>query len=212
MSHPPGRVLFGSLLVLAVVNVALMPSTTHRMYGERRVPPAWLAATPHAPGPPAPDRRPFIRENTVFRALDLMNFEVIPLGGGRYRMLLHTADQHVRSALSTDGASYRLEPGDRLHGSMTTTVRLDDGRWRTCFCESPGGPLVSAVSRDGLQFALEDHPVIGLDPQYRGYRDDQGGGQWMPQDPFLLETPEGERLFYYHEVFGTRSAFRPRHS
>ncbi len=100
--------------------------------------------------------------------------EVVPVGnGGRLRMYFecnpgsHAVTNSIRSAVSDDGLTWHVEPGDRL---QTTGVNygsprilfLADGRIRL-YCLERGRGIISAVSSDGgTTFQLE--PAIRLAP------------------------------------------------
>ena len=79
----------------------------------------------------------------------------IQLTDGRWRMFLFNGGQY-RSAVSTDGLSFSMDPGTRLpqgYGHIRA-MRLNDGRIRAYNATSDG--IVSSVSRDdGMTFERE---------------------------------------------------------
>lgn len=97
----------------------------------------------------------------------VVSSEVVPLSdnSGRLRMYYEccngpqSAENSIRSALSSDGLSWNVEPGERfqLRGHNFTSPRiqcLDDEQYRL-YCSNRGQGIISAVSQDGLTFELE---------------------------------------------------------
>ena len=125
--------------------------------------------------------------------------EVVPIpdGSGRWRIYFECCPgtqaeaSTIRSALSTDGLEWTMEPGDRLggHGGSFNAPRvltLDDGRCRM-YCSDQVEGIVSAVSEDGgYSFSLEPGRRIVRETAYEAHvayapevLDIEGGGYRM---------------------------------
>lgn len=69
------------------------------------------------------------------------------------------------------------------------------------------GGIWRAVSENGTDFTIEC-PVLTQDPELEGQiiESEIGGPQGVPQDSFILDVPEGRRLFYWTPDKGLQSA------
>lgn len=105
----------------------------------------------------------------------VVSSEVVPIGdGGTFRMYFEcctgpqSSTNSIRSAFSSDGLEWMLEPGMRLEAeghnfSAPRLVSLIGGRCRL-YCYDRGHGIVSAVSNDcGLSFQLEPGLRIAQD-------------------------------------------------
>jgi hypothetical protein len=104
----------------------------------------------------------------------VVSSEVIPVGDGRMlRMYFECCPgsqgvtNSIRSARSTDGFEWTLEPGVRMEAdghnySAPRIVFLDDGRCRM-YVYDRGRGIISAVSYDGLKFQPEPGVRIAQD-------------------------------------------------
>jgi len=100
----------------------------------------------------------------------------------------------IRSAVSADGGrTWTEEPGIRVAGSQHhAVVRLADGRLRLYHSASgpDGGPILSAVSEDGLEFTAEDGERLA--PGDAGAPDAKA-----MIHPSVIRLPDGSfRMFY----------------
>ena len=139
-------------------------------------------------------------EGVVFSDPAIHNVEVIPLSDGKYRMYFHQATE-MKSAISTDGRTFEIEPGVRLQGSMPSLIKLADGRWRMYFQiqENGKGAFKSALSNDGLKWNLE--PGTRL----------TSGGEFDPDNavhPSVIALSQGGyRMYYDGEIRKTDQEF-----
>ena len=155
---------------------------------------ATAVVTVNPPGGPAAAWTP---EGTIFTDVTagypgkaIADIAVIHLADGRWRILF-TAGEAMRSALSSDGLAFTMEPGIRLHPSAPMTVglmktfRLADGRWRAYF--QSGGDMCSAVSADeGLTWT--DDPGIRITAASMGLQTLTGGA--------VVPTTNGWRMYF----------------
>lgn len=131
-------------------------------------------------------------------------------------------DWRTTSALSEDGLAFRREPGLRIdaramsqqpdlreRGTRLVTTwsvfpQYRDGvycLYTTALClprERSG--VWRATSTDGLHFTMDPEPSLSLEDL---------GGRMLPEDPFVVSTPEGERMYAWTAERGTLVAFRP---
>ncbi|MBI4022686.1 hypothetical protein HY375_00780 [Candidatus Berkelbacteria bacterium] len=124
-------------------------------------------------------------EDVVLTDENLNNLEVITLPDGQYRMFFHQFNA-IKSALSSDGQHFTLEPGTRLTGQMPATIKLADGRYRMYF--NADGNLKSAISSDGFTFTVEEGIRLAK------------GGQYDRQailHPSIVTLPDGTYRLYY---------------
>lgn len=139
-------------------------------------------------------------EGVIFSDPTIHNVEVILLPDGRYRMYFHQATE-MKSAISTDGRAFEVEPGVRLQGAMPSLIKLSDGRWRIYYQtqESGKGVFKSALSTDGLKWNLE--PGTRL----------TGGGEFDLDNvvhPSVIALPQGGyRMYYDGEIKKTEQEF-----
>ena len=125
------------------------------------------------------------------------------------------------SASSTDGlhwvkdsgARINLDDYDNLEMVWSSDVIYDAGVYTmyitTLWMPLSKSGIYRATSTDGLNFKLDEKPVLSRSPQYGDNGGLMPGGPLgVPQDPFLLKTDQGERLFYWINEEGTYSAFR----
>jgi len=107
--------------------------------------------------------------------------EVVPIpdGSGRLRMYFECCPgaqavaSSIRSAVSTDGLDWEVEPGDRLTGgdgsyNAPRVIFLDNGSCRL-YCSDRTEGIVSAVSDDGLTFRLEPGRRIVREVEYEAH-------------------------------------------
>lgn len=126
------------------------------------------------------------------------------------------------SAVSEDGLHFTREPGHRLDRTQLNRQRnlrsrgvrfwytwsvcpqYREGRYylyTTALCLPQGkSGIWRATSTDGIHFVMDSEPSLCADDL---------GGQGVPEDPYVLCTPEGERLYYWVRDRGTMVAFRP---
>lgn len=136
----------------------------------------------------------FGREDGImFTDPRINNIDIIKIADGRYRAFYHDGPSDVKSAISTDGKNFTLEPGARINGGvMPSLVQLDDGRWRMYYAS--GGELKSAVSQNGLDFSEEP-----------GARLAKGGPNDLDRygvvHPRVLRLPDGSYRLYYDGQF-----------
>ncbi|HEX5744196.1 MAG TPA: hypothetical protein VFX84_01975 [Candidatus Saccharimonadales bacterium] len=139
------------------------------------------------------DAAEFKREGVVFPDTKINNIEVIKLPDGKYRMFYHDTAGGVKSAISSDGRHFTLEPGIRIErGVMSATVRLPDDTWRMYYVD--GRDLKSATSQDAYEFTSE--PGVRLSPGAEGELDHFG-----VVHPRILELPDGSYKLYYDGHF-----------
>ena len=123
----------------------------------------------------------------------------------------------IRSAVSTDGLNFTVEPGFRITAkaagfanstagmtSGATVIQLADGRYRMYFSDlpRPGDPpgghwIKSAVSTDQLEWTVEESVRIGP------------GAPVLTESaehPFALANPDGTMTLYYGKFTGPGSA------
>jgi hypothetical protein len=159
---------------------------------------------------------------------------IVKLPDGTYR--LYYDGQHrqepgphwrIMSARSDDGLTWVKDEGIRVPAGVESESGYEfdiafsphaeyrDGQYILYFT-SEGNPLRAsgiwrAASSDGVNFTVEPQPVLARDPQFGDEPDPSsvGGPKGMPQDPFLLTVPGGQRLFYWTSDKGYQSAFRP---
>ena len=78
----------------------------------------------------------------------------IRLTDGRWRMFVSAPGGLIRSAISNDGLSFSVEPGNRIAGGGPRLVRIDDGRMRMFY--GNGSTITSAISSDeGVTWTAE---------------------------------------------------------
>lgn len=131
----------------------------------------------------------------------------------------------IRSAFSEDGLSFRRERGWRI---TTRTAGLENASlvWSP-FAERRGRKtdLLFAVetnrdperlagiwrarSKDSSKFKARPGPELGVDPAVEP-TPGPGGLSGLPQDPFVIRVPGGQRLFYWAARAGSYTAFKPR--
>ena len=132
---------------------------------------------------------------------------VVAIPGGGLR-LFYTSTNDIKSAVSTDGLTFTVEPGFRItaeaagFSNMTvaatsgaTVTTLADGRFRMYFSDlpRPGDPpgqhlVKSAVSTDMLAWTVEAGVRIGPGaPVLTG----------SAEHPFALANPDGSVTVYY---------------
>jgi len=106
-------------------------------------------------------------------------------------------DNDARIPVDTDFGSYEANLSFSCH------VQFKDGKYVMYF-SSEGNPMSAsgiwrAVSTDGVNFTVEESPVLGRDPEFGDDEDSQttGGPKGVPQDPYVIQTSQGERLFYW---------------
>ena len=137
-----------------------------------------------------------------------------PTGGWR---MFFISQSGVRSAVSTDGLNFAIEPGFRITAeaagvatstagavSGVTVIQLADGRYRMYFGDlplaggSPGGHWIkSAVSIDQLIWTVEEGVRLGA------------GAPALTdsaEHPFALANPDGTMTLYYGKFTGPGSA------
>ncbi|MGZ0174494.1 MAG: hypothetical protein ACKVHE_33755 [Planctomycetales bacterium] len=130
----------------------------------------------------------------------VVSSEVVPLSdnSGRLRMYYEccsgpqSAENSIRSALSSDGLIWNVESGERfqLRGHNVTAPRiqcLDDGQYRL-YCSNRGQGIISAVSQDGLTFELEHGVRIAPDEPF---------DYLTAFAPEILRLPGGGYRMYY---------------
>jgi len=107
----------------------------------------------------------------------------------------------VKSAISTDGRNFEIEPGVRIQGAMPAIIKLPDGRWRMYYqtFEAGGGVFKSAVSPDGLNWSTEAGVRLAA------------GGEFDPDNivhPTVIALPTGGyRMYYDGEIRRTEQDF-----
>lgn len=127
----------------------------------------------------------------------------------------------IMSAASPNGLNWQKDFGVRIEVdeedeeifmAWSTHAEYDNGVY-TLYFSAEAEPasksgIYRATSTNGLDFVIEEGPVIGRDPEF-GDRDEQTqfGPRGVPQDPFVLHTEQGERLFYWITEQGILSAF-----
>jgi hypothetical protein len=128
----------------------------------------------------------------------------------------------IMSATSKDGLIWTKNEGARIklknaliESAWSPHAEFENGIYLLYFS---GGarPITKsgvwkATSKDGLNFTLEKKPVLGRDQEHGDRIDESSmtelGPKGVPQDPFLLHTPNGDRLFYWTPDQGLQSAF-----
>ncbi|MBZ9572280.1 hypothetical protein KJA15_03045 [Patescibacteria group bacterium] len=148
---------------------------------------------------------------------DLVGPTVIRLDDGRYRMYLQDCDEpapptppvcRIKSAISSDGLSWGIEPGIRIDGTKplfygmfanmigtSDIVKLSDGSFRLYFLagsqemdEEGMEGIYSADSADGLSFSN----ITFLFGKYI----DEEGREVGTADPCVVEIEEGWRVYF----------------
>lgn len=135
----------------------------------------------------------------------------------------------IMSAHSSDGLTWQKDESVRidvhskelavgetiLDSAFSAHVDFKDGKYYMYFtAETDPGELSGiwlAISTNGVDFAIEPEPVLARDPKLgEGENQDTNSGpKGVPQDPFVLSVPGGDRLFYWVVNEGYLSAFRP---
>lgn len=140
---------------------------------------------------------------------------------------------HIMCATSTDGLIWKKDEGVRIPHpepnednssfeigdfNLTTAfsphVMYKNGSFEMYFTAevSPqtGSGIWLATSTDGLKFTIKDKPVVARQKEFGDKEDNspQGSPRGVAQDPFILKTDEGERLFYWVVEQGIFSALR----
>jgi hypothetical protein len=163
----------------------------------------------------------------------IIHMDVLALPGGAFRMYYDAVGsigeapdwRGIRSAHSSDGLSFRKDPGFRIKAGddpiafadmvLSPFAERKRGTTKLFFSlETDRRPaervgVYVATSQDGLSFSIKgDHPALGLDPAVGtdpGYG--EGGMLGLPQDPAIIDVDGGRRLFYWQAEEGTFSAF-----
>ena len=122
----------------------------------------------------------------------------IPDGSGRMRMYFECCagtqanGSSIRSAVSDDGLSWDMEPGERLSGSSYNSPRvltLHDGTCRL-YCQCHSGGIISALSDDGgLTFVPEPGKRITQELPY------EATAAFAPE-VLYIESSQSYRMFY----------------
>lgn len=166
-------------------------------------------------------------------AYGLTHPSVVALPDGSFRMYYDgqfKAEQgphwRIMSAKSADGLTWTKDAGPRIpvdvrfgdfevNLAFSCHVQYKDGKYIMYF-STEGNPISAsgiwrAVSSDGINFTVEKSPVLGRDPGAGNEEDSQtiGGPKGVPQDPYVISTTEGERLFYWTSDKGYQSAIAP---
>lgn len=149
---------------------------------------------------------------------------VVRLPAGGYRMYYDGETSQdgmfhwtILSATSEDGLAWTKEPGERIPTSdalcfemvWSAHAQVDPSGMTTLYFSAETSPfsmggIYRATSSDGLAFRVESSPML----KYGGSHEPEGGGIHVPQDPFVLPTEDGERMFYWTQRDGLLSAFR----
>lgn len=98
------------------------------------------------------------RERGVVLDLRYTDPDVVKTADGRLRAYFN-GEGGIRSATSSDGRKWDIEPGARMQGAHPALVKLPDGRLRLYYQQNSteqARPYLSAVSTDGLNFVAED--------------------------------------------------------
>lgn len=130
------------------------------------------------------------------------NPDVVALEDGTLRAY-YMAMAGIRSAVSADGGrTWTDDPGTRVLGSHHAVVRLADGRLRMYHSASgpDGGPVLSAISDDGLAFVAEDG--VRLEPGAAGEPDAKA-----MIHPSVVRLPDGSFRMYYDAQSPTEGQF-----
>jgi len=139
----------------------------------------------------------------------LADTSTIQLTDGRWRMYVFTGGQ-VRSAISSDGLSFSMEPGSRLPEGygQPRVIRLSDERLRI-FASGVGG-IRSAISQDdGMTFSREDGTRVNASSF--GLTDLTGpsnivrtyDGRWRM---YFSDLPRPGQTFMAHSIYSASSS------
>ena len=196
--------------VLADTSATLLPDGRVRMYifGQGRGVVSAIST--------APDGASFVAEagSRLPDGSGMPRVVAIPTGGWR---LYFTSGGGIRSAVTTDGLNFTVEPGFRITAeaagftgttagatSGATVIRLTDGRYRMYFSDlprpgdPPGGHYIkSAVSADQLQWTMEAGVRVGP------------GAPVLTESsehPFALGNADGSITLYYGKFAGPGAA------
>jgi hypothetical protein len=114
---------------------------------------------------------------------------VIRLTDGRWRMYMF-ANSAYRSAISSDGLSFAMEPGFRMRegNGQSRAWRLDDGRIRLYFSSNGIGSAVS--SDDGTTFVEESGTRLSVG----------AAGMSALTGPGIIRMPSGLYRMYFSDL------------
>lgn len=153
---------------------------------------------------------------------------VIALPEGGYRIYydgeIRKTEQEftwrILSATSPDGLTWTKDPGVRvnveegpLYADLVWSAHAEyyelTGTYQLYFSvQTPEDNLIdgiyTATSPDGLLFTVRDRPELA--PAQESGEFGAGGQTGSYQDPFILEFPEGKRMYYWIQGSGIYSA------
>ena len=154
-----------------------------------------------------------------YESLGIRGAKILQLKDGSFRMYYDGIDENnhwrVLSAISNDGLNWTREEGVRLDPSdlcppetgigniaplitsdgiyhlYVTTMKCDD----EVYSNSKGG-IFDATSLDGLTFTIGNTPIIETYYLADRYTGNPGDPKAVPQDPAVIMTDSGVRMYF----------------